>query len=89
VAAPAFIVATIGVIIVCAKLGPIAMCLETILFIGIGTFVEAWQRRKRRLERLQTFPRCRVCGYNLTGNHSDICPECGTIVRRVIQSADF
>ncbi len=24
---------------------------------------------------------CRECGYNLTGNESGICPECGTAIR--------
>jgi len=23
---------------------------------------------------------CRLCGYNLTGNTSGVCPECGTAV---------
>ena len=23
---------------------------------------------------------CQVCGYNLTGNVSGICPECGTLI---------
>lgn len=23
-------------------------------------------------------PRCAACGYNLTGNMSGVCPECGT-----------
>ena len=25
---------------------------------------------------------CRVCGYNLTGNTSGVCPECGTPIRK-------
>lgn len=24
------------------------------------------------------YPRCQKCGYNLTGNVSGVCPECGT-----------
>lgn len=27
-----------------------------------------------------TVPRCAICGYNLTGNVSGVCPECGTPV---------
>jgi len=26
----------------------------------------------------ETFPTCHVCGYNLNGNVSGVCPECGT-----------
>jgi predicted RNA-binding Zn-ribbon protein involved in translation (DUF1610 family) len=29
---------------------------------------------------------CRKCGYNLTGNVSGICPECGAVVQRRLQS---
>ncbi len=31
--------------------------------------VRRWRRRKRNL--------CVLCGYNLTGNTSGVCPECG------------
>ena len=30
--------------------------------------------------------RCRQCGYNLTGNVSGICPECGTVIRARLPS---
>jgi len=33
-----------------------------------------WRRRRKG--------RCLKCGYNLTGNVSGVCPECGTEVRR-------
>lgn len=35
-------------------------------------------RRVARRKRLDPTPRCKACGYNLTGNVSGICPECGT-----------
>lgn len=44
--------------------------------VAIPTAVIWWRDRR--------FPRghCRVCGYNLTGNISAICPECGTAIKR-------
>jgi hypothetical protein len=32
-----------------------------------------WQHRKRIMQG-----HCQACGYNLTGNTSGVCPECGT-----------
>ena len=40
------------------------------------TFVRGPLRRRRRRKR----GLCLKCGYNLTGNVSGICPECGTEV---------
>jgi hypothetical protein len=37
-----------------------------------------WRARKRRL--IATGNPCKACGYNLTGNLSGVCPECGTAV---------
>lgn len=31
------------------------------------------------------YPACNCCGYNLTGNTSGICPECGTQVSKGMQ----
>jgi len=36
-----------------------------------------WTRRARR----RAVGLCRTCGYSLTGNASDVCPECGTAVK--------
>jgi predicted amidophosphoribosyltransferase len=33
--------------------------------------------RKARKHIDVGFPQCQTCGYNLTGNESGICPECG------------
>ena len=40
-----------------------------------------WQRRKNLEDQ-----HCSNCGYNLTGNTSGVCPECGTPVPK--ESAD-
>ena len=39
-----------------------------------GAYALGWYTRKRRVVR----GRCRNCGYNLVGNMSHVCPECGT-----------
>ena len=33
--------------------------------------------RRRRNRRLKASNLCRACGYDLTGNVSGVCPECG------------
>lgn len=50
---------------------PWAPVLLTSLVI-LPAFAGAWRRRRRR-----DLPLCECCGYNLTGNESGICPECG------------
>lgn len=39
-----------------------------------GLLVWSWRRGRRRPDPVA----CRNCGYNLKGNVSGICPECGT-----------
>ncbi len=41
-------------------------------------FIRAY--RRRRLRRQVMHP-CDRCGYDLQGNESGVCPECGTVVR--------
>jgi hypothetical protein len=36
-----------------------------------------WLIQKRRHTRFLNRSICRSCGYNLTGNTSGVCPECG------------
>ena len=45
---------------------------------GVAPVIRAkrWLKNRRRT----MFNLCHVCGYNLTGNISGICPECGTTV---------
>jgi predicted RNA-binding Zn-ribbon protein involved in translation (DUF1610 family) len=60
----------------------------TLLGAGVGTLVgffrkAARYRRRRRSRRIRRGPpRCAKCGYNLTGNVSGVCPECGTPIAR-------
>ncbi len=42
-----------------------------------------WLRSWRRRRLLRLRGHCRSCGYNLTGNVSGICPECGTAIPRI------
>jgi len=58
------------------------MWLPTVFIMGLwcaltvtSPRLERWRRRKRGL--------CTKCGYNLTGNISGICPECGVAVMPV------
>jgi hypothetical protein len=39
-----------------------------------------WQLPKRLRGRLAKVGFCRACGYDLTGNTSGTCPECGTAI---------
>jgi hypothetical protein len=41
--------------------------------VGLALFGIAW-----RIDRRPTGPRCDRCGYDLTGNVSGTCPECGS-----------
>ncbi len=55
-----------------------------LFLIGLGMVI--WYtrldiRRRLRTQLAQTgIPICIPCGYNLTGNKSGVCPECGTII---------
>jgi uncharacterized paraquat-inducible protein A len=43
---------------------------------AVANLVKYYRRRQRRGKGL-----CLACGYNLTGNTSGICPECGEPLR--------
>ena len=40
----------------------------------------AREMAKYRNRKLRSPPHCRACAYNLNGNTSGICPECGTAI---------
>ena len=52
-----------------------------ILICGFIYILEWRGRRPALLARFSASPHCLVCSYNLTGNLSGICPECGTPIR--------
>jgi hypothetical protein len=47
-----------------------------ILILGLLAFA-IWRRWPHRMH---THPICDICDYDLTGNTSGVCPECGTPV---------
>jgi hypothetical protein len=49
--------------------------------VAIPTLFSFWRARKRKKPGL-----CQVCLYDLTGNVSGICPECGTPIPDVIKN---
>ena len=74
-----------------AILGWIAFPLAIVLFC-VGTAITVLRllilqysedRHLGPLEPRPTSPNCPKCGYNLTGNESGVCPECGLKLRRL------
>ena len=57
-------------------------CAASILMVLalIGVLDGLVIRAISRIER-PSMPQCQACGYNLTGNLSGICPECGARIR--------
>ena len=49
---------------------------------GVAAMTWYWRHRYRRFLRARLnaagIPICMKCGYDLTGNESGVCPECGT-----------
>ena len=50
--------------------------------VGMGLFCRALAVHWPGLRDPTNNGLCKVCGYNLTGNVSGICPECGTVIPR-------
>jgi len=57
-----------------------------LLVMGFSCRAVARLRFSRRRCWDSPQPRCNQCGYNLTGNTSGVCPECGTPVQPVPRS---
>ena len=53
-----------------------------LLFIGFAAYPMLWITTRGPLRRFRRRKRnrCLKCGYDLTGNASGICPECGTAI---------
>lgn len=51
-----------------------------LLALCFATVPAAWLFRFERRQHYRPTGRCTACGYNLTGNVSGVCPECGTPV---------
>ena len=49
----------------------------TLWVAGLSSTAAIWLRAYR-ISRIPAPGYCQTCGYNLTGNVSGICPECGT-----------
>lgn len=64
----------------------------TIAVAVIGMFIAILHRLGRRpslLARFAAYSHCHVCRYNLTGNLSGICPECGTPIQLRLPEASL
>jgi hypothetical protein len=56
------------------------------LALCFGALPAACVNRSVRRRRDRAAGRCVVCHYNLTGNVSGVCPECGTVIKKVVQA---
>ena len=63
-----------GVMVVMA-----ALLLSPILLLTVALLID--RHRLRRAQRLDG-GHCQSCGYDLTGNVSGVCPECGVRIER-------
>lgn len=55
------------------------LCGPILAAVGIAVLAVRWADKRPSAKP----GRCRSCGYNLTGNTSGVCPECGAAVARV------
>jgi hypothetical protein len=53
------------------------------LLLGSGVFLVNCYVLRRRLPKLYPSGLCQQCGYDLTGNVSGICPECGSPINTI------
>lgn len=80
----AFVIFVLGAILISLSLrGRFAITILPIsLALGIANgYLSMCKRRNRRARLARKEGYCRVCGYDLMGNVSGICPECGTFLK--------
>lgn len=53
-----------------------ASLVVNVTLVSVATFLRRW------LYPIHPVGHCQTCGYNLTGNTSGTCPECGTIIKK-------
>jgi hypothetical protein len=53
------------------------LVLGTLMYFGIGMLI-GWAIWRIKYRKYRECSICSTCGYDLTGNVSGICPECGT-----------
>lgn len=56
-----------------------------VMAVFTGAFFVGYRRQRRRLFKSAT-NRCVQCEYDLTGNESGTCPECGTAITQTINA---
>jgi len=61
--------------------GPLILVPYGAVAIVLGIAPTLWVLERYFTQRTPT-DSCAACGYNLTGNISGVCPECGTVVAR-------
>lgn len=91
----ALIVALIGVLLAAlfggmlldamgVHLNPVLTVIALLMPAAVLAFIAARsEMRMRNRGRHEEFPTCSRCGYNLTGNRSGLCPECGAKLKSV------
>ena len=57
------------------------LCIFLTVVLATIALVLHWWNEFLATYRLE-YPKCRECGYNLTGNVSGVCPECGTEIEQ-------
>lgn len=58
-----------------------AVAIAWLAAITIGILIALLSRRADQPAKWAAEGKCRQCGYDLTGNVSGICPECGTTLK--------